>query len=771
MNRFAKSAVFALAALLARAPDAAAQANARAARIGCVYPAGGRQGTTLRVSAGGQFLDGAAEARISGAGVRVKVLEHTKPITQQQFNMCREQLKELTARKAAAQPKGRTQGGRRNPAAPAWTAEDEKLVAELRKKIDLFNKRTLSPAIAENVVLEVAIDRDAEPGERELRLLAALGLTNPIVFCVGQLPEFQERAPEADASRNRGQPAARFAPAARAPEEETEISLPAAINGRIMPGDVDRFRFEARAGERLVFAVRARRLAPYLADAVPGWFQAVLSLYDSEGRELAYVDDYRFSPDPVILYEIRADGRYLLEIRDSIYRGREDFVYRIDAGRLPFVTSVFPLGGRAGVATTVALAGWNLSADSLALGAEKMCEGLTHLRARGGELVSNRVPFIVDTLPERGDEEPNDAPDAAQRIDLPVIVNGRIGAPGDCDVFRFEGRAGDEIVAEVRARRLGSPLDSIIRLTDAGGRQIAVNDDCEDKGAGLLTHHADSWLRATLPAGGAYCVQVGDMQRKGGAEYAYRLRVSPPRHDFELRAVPSSINARPGATVPLLVHALRKDGFTGDIAIVLCNAPPGFALHGGRVPGGQDQVRLTLALPPAPLGEPCALRLEGRATIDGREVVRRVVPADDLMQAFAYRHLVPAGELAVASQGRPAPRAQARIAGDMPVRIPAGGTRRVLVETSARGLLNNADLALDEPPEGIAIKAANPSRGGVEIVFGADAAKAAPGLKGNLIVAVFAKRAAKAGAAPPKGAQRAAPLTMLPAIPFEIVAP
>jgi hypothetical protein len=32
--------------------------------------------------------------------------------------------------------------------------------------------------------------------------------------------------------------------------------------------------------------------------------------------------------------------------RDALYRGREDFVYRIAIGELPFVTDIFPLGGR-----------------------------------------------------------------------------------------------------------------------------------------------------------------------------------------------------------------------------------------------------------------------------------------------------------------------------------------------------------------------------------------------------------------------------------------
>ena len=39
-------------------------------------------------------------------------------------------------------------------------------------------------------------------------------------------------------------------------------------------------------------------------------------------------------------------------------------------------------------------------------------------------------------------------------------------------------------MAEVYARRLDSPLDSVLKLTDAAGKQLAFNDDHEDKGAG-----------------------------------------------------------------------------------------------------------------------------------------------------------------------------------------------------------------------------------------------------------------------------------------------
>jgi len=161
------------------------------------------------------------------------------------------------------------------------------------------------------------------------------------------------------------------------------ITLPAVLNGQIMPGCVDRFRFSANKGQQLVAVVNARELIPYLADAVPGWFQAALALYDAKGNELAYDDHFRFNPDPVLYYEIPSDGEYVIEIKDSIYRGREDFVYRITIGELPFVTSIFPLGGPAGAVTTVALKGWNLPVTNLTLSSMKQNTGhLSGLRAQ-----------------------------------------------------------------------------------------------------------------------------------------------------------------------------------------------------------------------------------------------------------------------------------------------------------------------------------------------------------------------------------------------------
>jgi hypothetical protein len=377
----------------------------------------------------------------------------------------------------------------------------------------------------------------------------------------------------------------------------------------------------------------------------------------------------------------------------------------------------------------------------------------------------------VDSLAETLEKEPNNSPKNARRVKLPLTVNGQVDQPGDWDVFRFEGRAGEKIVAEVYARRLDSPLDSVLKLTNAAGKQLAFNDDHEDKGSGLETHHADSLITATLPAKGMYYLYLGDAQQKGGAEYAYRLRISEPRRDFDLRVVPSSINLAGGMTVPITVYALRRDGFSDEISLSLEDAPRGFTLSGGLVPAGQDRVRLTLTAPPAPLKEPRSLSLEGRAMIQGTYIRRQAVPAEDMMQAFAYRHLVPAKDLKVSVTRRGVFRTPVEILGARHLKLLAGETVRLGVRMSmpANNVLGNVQFELSDPPEGISLREASLNQEGSELVLECDAEKGKPGLRGNLIVNILAERTPPPANGRPQANRQRVPLGTLPAIPFEIV--
>ena len=169
-------------------------------RIGYAFPAGCRQGGAVEVVVGGQFLTGVSNAYFSGNGIEAKVLEHTKPLTAKERNLLQDRLKELQEKRAAtakattqkAGTEGSTVAG--NP--ESWTARDEEMLREIRQKLmEGGPRKQATPAISEKVRLSVSIQANAEPGERDLRLLTPQGLSNPIRFCISQLPEVSENEP------------------------------------------------------------------------------------------------------------------------------------------------------------------------------------------------------------------------------------------------------------------------------------------------------------------------------------------------------------------------------------------------------------------------------------------------------------------------------------------------------------------------------------------------------------------------------------------------
>ena len=751
--------------------------------IGYLYPAGGQQGSVIQITAGGQFLRGVTGVYISGQGVRASVVQYVRPLRNlqpEQRKLLQDRLREVRDRRLAelSEPTAQDTGPKTQdtkpttkdlslesgqkaaatpePAAketpagtPQVTLPDHPLLYDLDNKslrelahissVLFFPRAKVQEnrQISEMVVIEVTIDPNAEPGDRELRFKTATGLTNPMIFQVGTLREIRELEP----NNRQAYPPLPIAPKLANLPPEKPLELPVLLNGQIMPGDVDRFSFRASKGQRLVMEVQARSLIPYLADAVPGWFQATLALYDADGKEVAFADDYRFNPDPVIFFEIPENGDYELEIRDAIYRGREDFVYRIAVSERPdfkFQVSHFEL---------------------------------------------------KTTLPQCDELEANDTMEDAQQIDLPKIINGRIDRPGDVDVFGFAAQAGDKVAVEVYARRLNSPLDSLLQLTDASGKVLQWNDDyvLEDEylykdTQGLLTHHADSYLVAELPKEGRYYVRLADSQHHGGQAYGYRLRVAEAQGDFDLCVTPSALSVRAGGIIPLTVYALRKDGFEGEIEVALRDAPAGFKLDGARVPAGCDKVRMTLTSPAEAPAEPVALELEGRAQVGSQTISRRAVPADDVMQAFLYRHLVPARELLVFVQKTKWGAPPVELVGESPIRIPAGGSADVQLRAGKRANFKDVQLQLNAPPAGVTLHdvsvvpdgfvfrlQADPVRQGPPAAGNAGSAGLKSGFVGNLIVEAFREAPVNQKDGKPTNQMRRFSVGILPAIPIQIV--
>ena len=663
--------------------------------IGFVYPAGGQQGTTFQVKIGGQGLEDVDRVYFTGPGISARVLEYHRQLSPQDMTLLREQHSDL---KQAAK-KGTKTGTK------SEDASSLALRTRIEQRMANYVNRPACASIANIAIIEVTLARNAPLFARELRLGTPSGISNPMVFQVGPFEEFSRSPMKTCEVQVLGKE--ELALRKRPPgEDEMKIKLPCTVNGQIASGAVDRYRFAARKGQKLVISAQARQLIPFIADAVPGWFQPVLRLTDGEGREVAYVDDFRFKPDPMIIYEVPKDGDYVFSIYDSIYRGREDFVYRITAGEMPYVTGIFPLGARVGETVPIKMSGINLEDAKISTPPRNTPAGIYSLAPSKGSDLLNLIPFALDTLPEASEQEPNDSQDQAQKVTTPVTINGRIQKPGDADVFQFSGRKEQTIVAEVYARRLDSPLDSILALLDSTGKVLAYNDDLEDAGSGVNTHHADSYLQFTLPADGTYYLRLGDTTQSGGEEYAYRLRISPPRPDFALRVVPSSISIRGKGSANLSVHVIRRDGFTGPITVGLKNPPKGFSASPVTFRGTQEVANVNVKVDWKPPAEPVSLNLivQGQAKIQEWDVIHDAVPAEDRMQAFLWRHLVPASELKVEVSNagyKPPPRRvpSARAVANVQASVAAaseGSENRKFTKSQVSGRLRDLKLLYEE---------------------------------------------------------------------------
>lgn len=717
-------------------------------RVAYVYPAGGQAGTTFEVIVGGKGINRIREVEISGGGVQGEFVTHTNNYQQRLQEHLRIVQMERSGKKINFKPRFDER-----PEIEVFTRleqipdEDLRIVtAKWQQKERVQRNREL----AELAVLKLTIAPNAKPGMREMRLVTSSGaVTNPIRFMVNTLPETKEYEPNDTKT-----------------PEVSHLELPAIMNGQIMPGDEDRFSFDAVEGQQLVIQVKARELVPYLADAVPGWFQAVIAVEDDGGNEVAYADDFQFNPDPALLFTVPATGKYHVIIRDSIFRGREDFVYRIAVGELPFITGIYPLGAQKGTQAAVAAYGWNLPASGFNLNTrvQRPMNKKGLLQANG--TISNYVHYTVGELPESAESNPNDERKLAELAVVNSVINGRIEQPGDVDFYKFKAHEGQLIKLSTHARRLYSPVDTLIRVFDSKGTILAWNDDMEGCGnmtdrSGLITHNSDSELSFTAPATGMYFAQVSDTQNQGGPTHAYRLSIEDPKPDFDVYVTPSGITIPAGGGAKANLHVRRINGYTGPIDVRIANRKSDLSISGGHIPENCDSIPIVISTNKRVVAGKSGINMVASATVDGQQVTRQVIPADDITQAFITHHLVESDILSAYIlrnfQRPPGLRIKdsepAVLSKDRPVTIP------LAMEAPRTGELT---FELEEAPECIDMETLE-SFTGKSLRFTATG-EVEESLAGNLIVSVYYQPNPTNRNKNP----RKVPVGVLPAIPYRI---
>jgi hypothetical protein len=212
----------------------------------------------------------------------------------------------------------------------------------------------------------------------------------------------------------------------------------------------------------------------------------------------------------------------------------------------PGVTHLFPAGGQRGTTVEVTAAGsfdtwpvgvWASRPGVTAVaGKEKgklavtvaadAVPGVVWLRLHDATGASGPRPFVVGTLPEVTESEPNDEPGKGQAVSRSAVVNGRLGKPGDVDCFAVDAKRGQTLVAAVEANSpLGSPMDAVVQVLSADGFVLAQEND----GRGL-----DPVLAFPVPADGRYVVRVfafpatpdSSIRFAGADTFVYRLTLT-----------------------------------------------------------------------------------------------------------------------------------------------------------------------------------------------------------------------------------------------------
>ena len=285
----------------------------------------------------------------------------------------------------------------------------------------------------------------------------------------------------------------------------------------------------------------------------------------------------------------------------------------------PVLSGVFPPGGRAGTTVSVTMSGANLTdlktlrcshpritTESAGPSQFKLTipedaqPGLYDLQTITANGLSSIRTFVVSNREEQLEAEPNNTPDAPQRVPLDVIINGRI-EKGDLDHFLFAAKQGQRVVIDCHAERIDSRLRAVLELFDAQGKRLAVN-------RGYFGN--DPLIDFVVPADGNYVVKLFDLIYSGSADHFYRLAIdTQPRIVF---ATPNVIER--GKTTRVTMHGwnLKEDGHS-------CPSEPDAVARGtgkSAHPPVFDCVAVDITPPTS--NQPEAIRLRSQqVTIEG----------------------------------------------------------------------------------------------------------------------------------------------------------
>ena len=523
-------------------------------------------------------------------------------------------------------------------------------ISELRSTAPGFTAERDSDAKKPGIRFVVTVPDTTPPGLYDLRAVCKHGVSSPRTFVVSRLAEHLEADPPAATASTK-------TPTPDVGVPENTIALDSVVNGKIeKPGDVDRFRFTAAAGERIVVECWASRIDSQL--------RPVLELYDARGIRLAVNRGYH-GTDSLLDFTTPAAGDYEVRLFDLTFAGGAAHFYRLDFDTRPRVEFALPCVVERGKPAQLTLHGRNLAAPSAtksvspiststpasldvstaAIIAPQAAEPFVAVKRQPAQFAvdafayhhpGSHLPQLIalSDVPVVKNHAGHDTRETALPLPVPCEVSGLLDATTGRHWYALTAKRGEVFWLEAFAERLGSPLDLELAILTADTQQELSHFSGEHTDLGgdrFSTAHSDPAGRWVAPADGVFPIFVRDVIVGSSPDprRVYRLSVRREEPDFALAVVSRRTDQPAGLNIPrdgremLEVLVERRRGLTGPIHVSAADLPPGVECPDVWIGPEQDRAPLIFTAAGEAASYAGAIQIIGRYESAGVKLERR----------------------------------------------------------------------------------------------------------------------------------------------------
>ncbi len=441
---------------------------------------------------------------------------------------------------------------------------------------------------------KLVIAPDAALGEHSMRVRTASGLSELRSFWVGQFPTVAELEPNATF------------------DQAQRIDLNRTVEGIAGNEDDDYYVCSLKKGQRLSVEVEAMRLGRV-------FFDAYVAILDPKKFELASCDDTPLlRTDSFASIIAPEDGDYRIVVHEAAYEGNDQCQYRLHIGTFPRPKAVFPTGGKPGETVEFTFIGDPSGPIKQSITLPAGVHASFPIFPSQHNLSAPSPHWItVSPLESVRAISPNpDFKSATLMPPLPCAAHGVLDGEAKAGWFKFTASKDQNLVLRVLARSHRSPLDSVLSIHAADGKQLAANDD---QGA------PDSVISWPCPADGEYGLKIRDQLDRRGPDFTYRIEVTSksPALAASLPVV-EKVNSQKWKTFPIprgnryaAVVNITRENIACDSTFVAGSLPAGVTMHSPPVPRSITTFPVVFeAAPDAPVAgslQPFSLKSVGDA--------------------------------------------------------------------------------------------------------------------------------------------------------------